>query len=606
MTIPLSRYPAPDIAPFRTVAIASLCLAEPVILAQRGHPVLRGLFVASAVAASLLAVSAAAQAPAQARQQPAAAVRLPGVRVVNLHRAYEAQLRHVRPGKIAGIIYARGKQPTAPHGEPAVASCTEPACPVLYNNGPVQLTPHIYLLLWGPNWSTEPGHMASATYLENFYKGLGARQIAPKDSWSTILSQYGDSSGSPIFTQSVWAGMLVDSSTPPTGATQAQIAAEADASVSMFGITDLGDAQIVVATQSGTCPAGFNAPNVCATAGNNCGWHSSSNEPYINLPYLLDAGPVCGEDLVNPTTGTDDGFSLVGGADYANTITDPFPAAGPAPGTSPNAAWIDTADSVSGGEVAGKCSWSITGTPRGDVTLSTGGTTTGTFAMQSLWSNFAGACVMSDTVTVTNPGSQSSAVGSSVSLQLVGSSTAGYPLTWSESGLPPGLTLAPSTGLITGTPSTAGTYGVTVTATDASGTSRGVSFNWTITSSSGPIKAANGKCLDDSGGSTANGNKVDIWTCNGTGAQRWTFSGGALSVLGTCLADPNGTGAGTKLVIFTCNGQPSQTWSHLSNGEYVLALNGLCLTDPSGSTVNGTQVVIHTCKDYKDQRWSLP
>jgi hypothetical protein len=38
----------------------------------------------------------------------------------------------------------------------------------------------------------------------------------------------------------------------------------------------------------------------------------------------------------------------------------------------------------------------------------------------------------------------------------------------------------------------------------------------------------------------------------------------------------------------------------------VLALNGLCLTDPSGSTVNGTQVVIHTCKDYKDQRWSLP
>lgn len=59
-------------------------------------------------------------------------------------------------------------------------------------------------------------------------------------------------------------------------------------------------------------------------------------------------------------------------------------------------------------------------------------------------------------------------------------------------------------------------------------------------------------------------------------------------------------------MIFTCNGQASETWRHRSNGEYVLALNGLCLTDPSGSTVNGTQVVIHTCKDYKDQRWSLP
>jgi hypothetical protein len=562
--------------------------------------VLRGLFAASAVAASLLTASAAAQAPAQARPRPAAAARLPGVRVVNLHRAYEARLGHVRPGKIAGVVYARGRQP-GPAEWANVATCTEPACPLVYNNGPMQLTPHIYLVLWGPNWTADPSQAATALQLESFYKGLGARQTAPKDNWSTILSQYGDSSGNPVFTQSVWGGMLVDSNPPPAGATQAQIAAEADASASTFGITDLGDAQIVVATQSGTCPAGFDAPSVCTASGNNCGWHSSSSEPYINLPYLLDAGSACGEDLVNPTTGTYDGFSLVGGADYANTITDPLPAAGPAPGSSPSPAWIDTGDSVSGGEVAGKCSWSIPGTPRGDVTLSTG-----TFAMQSLWSNLAGACVMSDTVTVTNPGGQSNAVGSSVSLHLAGSSTAGYPLTWSEAGLPQGLTLATSTGLITGTPSTAGTYGVTVTAADASGTSRGVSFNWTITSAAGPVKGPNGKCLDDSGSGTANGNKVDIWTCNGTGAQRWTFSGSALSVLGTCLADSSGGGAGTKLVIFTCNGQPSQTWSHRSNGEYVLALNGLCLTDPSSSSVNGTQVQIRTCKNFKDQHWSLP
>ena len=565
--------------------------------------VFRGLLAASAVTVSLLGASAAAQAPAHSQPRPVA--HLPGVRVVNLHRAYEAELKHVRPGKIAGIVYARGKQPRAPHSAPAnVATCTEPACPLVYNNGPVQLTPHVYLVLWGPNWSTDPSQMATATYLENFYAGLGARQTAPKDDWSTILSQYGDTSGHPAFTVSVYMGAMQDTSTPTTGLTQAQIAAEADAFASKFSITDTADAQIVVATQSGTCPAGFAAAS-CGGTGTNCGWHSSSSEPYINLPYLIDAGPACGKDVVNPTTGTDDGFSLVGGADYANTITDPFPAAGPAPGTSPNAAWIDTADS-SGGEVADKCSWTSSTAPRGDVTLSTGGTSTGTFAMQSLWSNFAGACVMSDTVTVTNPGGQSSATGSSVSLQLTGSSTAGYPLTWSEVGLPPGLTLAPSTGLITGSPSTAGTYGVTVTAADASGTSRGVSFNWTITAASGPVKAANGKCLDDSGSGTANGNKVDIWTCNGTSAQRWTFSGGALSVLGTCLADSTGGGTGTKLVIFTCDGQASQTWSHRSNGEYVLALNGLCLTDPSGSSVNGTQVQLRTCQNFKDQHWSLP
>ena len=105
---------------------------------------------------------------------------------------------------------------------------------------------------------------------------------------------------------------------------------------------------------------------------------------------------------------------------------------------------------------------------------------------------------------------------------------------------------------------------------------------------------------------TANGNKVDIWTCNGTGAQKWTFSGGALSVLGKCLDDASQGGAGAKLVIWTCNGHKAQTWTHRANGEYVLKLNGLCLTDPNASSVDGTQVVVRTCRNFADQHWSLP
>ena len=527
--------------------------------------------------------------------------------MVNLHRAYEARLAHIRPGKISGIVYARGKGPAAPKaGRSTRGTCAEPGCPVLYNNGPVQLTPHIYLVLWGPNWSIDTSQEVSAQYLEKFFQGLGARQTAPKDTWSTILSQYGDSSGAPIFSQSVWGGMIQDSNTPPTGATQAQIAAEADAMAVELGITDLADAQIVVATQSGTCPQGFDAPNVCGSGGTYCAWHSSSNEPYINLPYLLNAGSTCGEDFVNTTTGTYDGLSLVGGAEYANTVTNPFPAGGPAPGVTPDPAWIDTGDTVSGGEVADKCAWGqswAANAPHGDVTLSTG-----TFAMQSLWSNFAGACVLSDTVTVTSPGSQTNASGSSVSLQLQGSSSAGYPLKWSEVSLPPNLTLSASQpGLITGIPTTPGTYGVTVTAADASGTSRGVSFNWVITAVGARIKGPSGKCLDDSGGSTTNGNKIDIWTCNGSGAQKWTLNPNkTLSVLGSCLSDRHYTGAGTKLVLWSCVGHKNEQWTHRSNGEYVLATNGLCLTDPSDSSVNGTQVQIRACKNFKDQHWSLP
>ena len=464
----------------------------------------------------------------------------------------------------------------------------------------------MYLLLWGPNWATDPNQEASAGYLESFYAGLGVRQPGgQKDNWSTIISQYGDSSGAPIFSKSVYQFAFHDNSTPPPGATQAQIAAEADALALNQDISDLTDAQIVVATQSGTCPAGFDDSSCPGGAGSNCGWHSSSNEPYINLPYLPDAGAACGQGFVNGTSGTYDGFSLVGGSEYANTITNPYPAGGAAPSSAPDPAWVDTADTVSGGEIAGKCTWSTsstTGAPTGDVALSTG-----TFAMQSLWSNDASACVMSDTVTITSPGSQSSPVGSSVSLQLVGSSSAGYPLTWSEAGLPGGLSLNSSTGLVTGIPTTMGVFGVTVTAADPAGTSRAVSFNWTITSGGNPVKAANGKCLDDFASSTANGNKIDIWDCNNTGAQQWTYnSNHTLSVLGSCLSDKKYTGAGTKLVLWSCIGHKNEQWTHRSNGEYVLAANGLCLTDPSNSTVNGTQVEIRACQNFKDQHWSLP
>ncbi len=31
---------------------------------------------------------------------------------------------------------------------------------------------------------------------------------------------------------------------------------------------------------------------------------------------------------------------------------------------------------------------------------------------------------------------------------------------------------------------------------------------------------------------------------------------------------------------------------------------GLCLTDPSGATLNGTQVKARTCQNYKDQHWT--
>jgi hypothetical protein len=88
-----------------------------------------------------------------------------------------------------------------------------------------------------------------------------------------------------------------------------------------------------------------------------------------------------------------------------------------------------------------------------------------------------------NTVTVTSPGNQSTAVGTAVSLQVQASDSAsGQTLTYSATGLPAGLSINASSGLITGTPTTAGTSSVTVTAKDTTGATGSATFTWTVNS----------------------------------------------------------------------------------------------------------------------------
>jgi hypothetical protein len=87
-----------------------------------------------------------------------------------------------------------------------------------------------------------------------------------------------------------------------------------------------------------------------------------------------------------------------------------------------------------------------------------------------------------NTVTVTGPGSQSSTVGTASSLQIKASdSAAGQTLTYSATGLPAGLSVNSASGLISGTPTAAGTSNVTVTAKDTTGVTGSASFSWTVT-----------------------------------------------------------------------------------------------------------------------------
>ncbi|MER6329471.1 putative Ig domain-containing protein [Streptomyces sp. NPDC001034] len=107
------------------------------------------------------------------------------------------------------------------------------------------------------------------------------------------------------------------------------------------------------------------------------------------------------------------------------------------------------------------------GTPNGTAAFTSGGSTGG------------------NTVSVTNPGNQSTTTGGSVSLSISASDSAGAALTYSASGLPTGLSINSSTGVISGTASTAGTYQVTVTAKDSTGATGSTSFTWTVGTSGG-------------------------------------------------------------------------------------------------------------------------
>ena len=89
----------------------------------------------------------------------------------------------------------------------------------------------------------------------------------------------------------------------------------------------------------------------------------------------------------------------------------------------------------------------------------------------------AGLCA--DAIALGNPGTQRSALGSSASLQIQADDTRLAPVSFSATGLPAGLSMS-SSGKITGRPQHLETSTVTISASDATGTTASTSFAWTI------------------------------------------------------------------------------------------------------------------------------
>jgi serine protease len=285
---------------------------------------------------------------------------------------------------------------------------------------------------------------------------------------------------------------------------------------------------------------------------------------FTNLPYITDAGAGCGQNFVN-SNGPLDGVSIVEGHEYAETITDQNPAGG----------YTDS----SGNENGDKCAWITPGTSGGSFNLTTA---TGTFAMQTTWANDgnsgSGACEAShaivsngsgNTVTVTSPGNQSGTVGTAVSLQMHATDSAsGQTLTYSATGLPTGLSIS-SSGLISGTPTTAGTYTVTVTATDTTGARGTASFTWTIGTSGGGGCTNHTQLLGNPGFETGS---AAPWTStagviNANGAGETAHSGSWYAWLDGYGTTHTDTLSQTVTIPAGCTATTFSFWLHIDTAE---------------------------------------
>src|SRR5439155_1034472 len=102
-------------------------------------------------------------------------------------------------------------------------------------------------------------------------------------------------------------------------------------------------------------------------------------------------------------------------------------------------------------------------------------TTAGTYSVTISATNAGGTGSATLTLTVVNPPppvitsatTATGQVGAAFSYQITATNN---PTSYGATGLPAGLTVNTSTGLISGTPTTAGTYSVTISATNAGGT----------------------------------------------------------------------------------------------------------------------------------------
>ncbi len=238
---------------------------------------------------------------------------------------------------------------------------TQGTGPLLYNGGPIQTNPKMYIVFWGSSWNGSTGDP----------QGVKARMLAflgivGGSGWNNSTTQYTQTGGAHVGNQTgSLAGSYVDTtSSPPSRPSQSQMAAEAAKAAAKYGDYS-ASAAYIVALPHNIKPSGFGTQY--------CAYHSTTTASghtiaWTNDPYLPDVGSSCGAGSVN-SPGTLDGVSIVFGHEQGETETDP----------QPNTGWLDS----SGAENGDKCAWTnLINNPNA-----------GGYPTQPLWSNANNGCV---------------------------------------------------------------------------------------------------------------------------------------------------------------------------------------------------------------------
>ena len=123
--------------------------------------------------------------------------------------------------------------------------------------------------------------------------------------------------------------------------------------------------------------------------------------------------------------------------------------------------------------------------------------------------------------------------------------------------------------------------------------------------------------LDVSGGSAKNGANVQVWSSNGTKAQRWAVSHDSRGYVtlrnansGRMLDVSGGSAkAGANVQQYASNSYRSQKWVAVRDGSsyrLVSALSGSLVLDvKNGKASNGSNVQIYTANGYRSQQWAF-